>query len=123
MKERLGQVLPDVDRPEQRLAAQETNRRRRLEQPRDPLVGALLILDADAEPDVLQRPGRLGVAAVETFPLELPPHVLGRPAVAAGALCDLARQAVTVRRGARAEVLEHAHRPFGEYLIPMARRH
>lgn len=46
----------NVDRPQHRLHRQEPHRRGYPEQPRDPLVGALLILDGDAGPDVRDRP-------------------------------------------------------------------
>jgi hypothetical protein len=44
----------DVDLSQQRLRTDEPHRRRRLQQQRDPLVGKVLVLDADAQPHVRQ---------------------------------------------------------------------
>src|SRR5712691_9742385 len=53
-------VRPEIDRRQRRLIAHEAHRRRRLQQPGNPGVHGVLILDTDAPPDVRKRPG-LGV--------------------------------------------------------------
>src|SRR5690606_17372811 len=52
----LAGAAAQVNRTEERLGADEADGRRRVEEQREPLVGARLVLDADAQPDVRQRP-------------------------------------------------------------------
>src|SRR6266851_6433279 len=48
----IERVESPVEWSQQRLARQEPHRRRRLQEQPYPLVGALLVLDGDAEPDI-----------------------------------------------------------------------
>ena len=52
----LRKPRPQINRPQQRLCRNEPDRRRRLQQQRNALVGFLLALAGDAEPDVRERP-------------------------------------------------------------------
>ena len=60
--DRLDEAQPrrQVNRPQQRLARQEPDGRRRLEELRYPHVGPVLVLDRGAEPDVRERPSLTG---------------------------------------------------------------